>query len=177
MIASEWWRPQLQERLSQGDVLTAVPTTLASFPRTFLRFETGKGGRNQWVPNPIPVVRAGKVHHLGATEPKGCLVISHSCALDKGKFTLACAPVFAMSTLDEATQAHCKNQRALALLPLPEIPGLGEQYCDLRGITVATRTEIEKCTRVASMTDAAIERLHAQIVAFFTNRQVPQQKK
>jgi hypothetical protein len=59
-------------------------------------------------------------------------------------------------------------------LVLPEVPGLGTYYADLRSLFTVDRTLIQEEMRIASMTDEAKDRLQNQIIAYFADRKRPE---
>ena len=172
----DWWQPRLETELSQGDVVVETAFHATKFPFQFLRYETGKGGREQWVPSPTPVERNTLFPFRGDLTNLPCIVLSHSCELDKRDSSrVAIAPMQKLSSLTTELQDLCMQQKALAWMPLPGTPTLGDMFGDLRCISYVSRDQVKTLTRVASMTDAARMRLQAQIVGFFT-RLMPNQQ-
>jgi len=53
-------------------------------------------------------------------------------------------------------------------MPLPEVPNLGDAYADLRFIQVLDGSVLEPVMRVAQLSDAGVDRLHKQLIVFFT---------
>jgi hypothetical protein len=56
---------------------------------------------------------------------------------------------------------------------LPDIPGLGTYYADLRNIFTVDRSLILDPMRIASMTPEFKELLQARIVGYFVRKQMP----
>jgi hypothetical protein len=55
-------------------------------------------------------------------------------------------------------------------LYLPDVPGVGEAYVDFRYCVTVHRQAAVPTARVASMTEAARERLYAQLLVYYTRR-------
>jgi hypothetical protein len=105
------------------------------------------------------------------------VVISHDCAIDKParNSRILFAPVASLIAFDTATQESIRQQAHLAAMLLPDVPGIGDAYVDLKAITPIPLELVLQGTKVASMTDPARERLRQALVAFLVYRQMPPQ--
>src|SRR5882672_8276293 len=96
----------VHEKLSQGDIVAALPTFLPSIPVQPLRHATMKGGASGWMENDAPVKdRDGREHFLGVGRVIPGLVLSHSCELDKedrGKRRVTVAPIAPLSSVGDS---------------------------------------------------------------------------
>jgi len=169
-----WWAERLQKELSQGDIVVDLPVFQATQPVKHLKKATYKNNVPGWVESDESALDGARNGHFLATG-KLCsaIVISHSCELDKGKGRVAVAPIAPISSVSAPQREAILNQTHFALIPLPEIPEIGTCYADLRSISVLHRDLVDSRRRIASMSDAATERLIAQIVAFFTRKKLP----
>jgi hypothetical protein len=137
-----------------------------------------KGGVPGWMETSAPTKdRDGREHFLGVGRVVPALVLSHSCELDKedrGKRRVTVAPIAPISSVsDSAVQEAILAQSITASMPLPEIPGLGTCYADLRSMTTLDRRIVDAGKRLASMTPEAERRLQAQLVAFLVRLDLP----
>jgi len=178
VAGSLWWATGLHEKLSQGDVIAALPIFLSSTPVQPLRHATMKGGVSGWMAASSPVRdRDGREHFLGVGRITPAVVLSHSCELDKedrGKRRVTVAPIAPISSVgDPAVQEAILAQGVTASMPLPEIPSLGTCYADLRSMTTLDRRVVDAAERLASMTPEAERRLQAQLVAFLVRLDLP----
>jgi hypothetical protein len=119
--------------------------------------------------------RGQQNHALVAYRLGHGIVISHDCAIDKpnNNNRVPYAPVASLETLDPVTQEAVRRQAHLAAMLLPEIPGIGDAYAELRLISPFPFELVSGLRRIASLTDAARARLHGAIVAFFVLRELP----
>ena len=161
-----WWGP-LEDNLSQGDILSEVPFGAAVHPTTYLSKRTGKGNQVQWWPSDNV-----EAHLLARSKSAPCIVLSHSCELDKDERIgrVLVAPIAPIERVREADRASILEQRRFSMLPLPDIPTMGTYYADLRVMTSVLRAHCNDATRVASMTAEAQTRLYAQLLAFFARK-------
>ena len=131
-----------------------------------------RGGRDAWGEVEKPILRDQRKHFLAHGDILPGLVISHSCELDNqnsgGKVLMA--PVALIDTLESALRTTVIEQKHLALMPLPELPTLGTSYADLRLIIAVPRALVLDSERLASMTDAALHRLYAQVFKFIMRK-------
>jgi hypothetical protein len=172
-----WYETVLRDLLSQGDIFDSFPFSSPSLPLTHLSKGTGKGGVI-WTPsapkNPLP---QGHVNHaLFAYRLAHAIVISHDCAIDKssaGNARILFAPVAPLTVFDPATQEAIRRQAHLAAMLLPDVPGLGDSYIDLKAMTPFPLELVLQRTKVASLTDKARDRLQQALVAFLVYRQKP----
>lgn len=171
----DWWRRELNpEGLSQGDILSDVLVGSAHDPRAYLgRDVTTKGTKKVWPEAPtFDTFKTDQTGYYIARGRQGYgIVLSHSCDLDKGrdKSGVLVALVSPMSQIQNPTQRNSiLAQRHFAFLPLPDIPGLGTCYADLRRINYVARKSIQNESRLASMSADGATRLHAQLIGFFT---------
>ncbi|MBI4190299.1 MAG: hypothetical protein HY525_07140 [Betaproteobacteria bacterium] len=181
MFQSEWWGEQVESDLSQGDIVANLPIFLLVSPLKYLRHTNLRGNTPGWMDSDSPVVdRDGRtrLHAIGKSLPG--LVLSHSCELDKRdrrKRRVIVAPIVPIGTVsDVALRDSILAQAQYASMPLPDIPGLGTYYADLRSIVTLDRDIVDKGKRLASMTELAQKRLWAQLVAFFLRKEIGDSK-
>lgn len=173
---SAWWAAELEQHLSQGDVISEMIVPVLD-EHTYLRKEAvPKVGpvwlEGPWTPNP----HTGMGHYLGRGKRLGALVLNHSCELDKltGKHRVLVATIAPISAVtDKVAAENIMAQRRVSALPLPDVPGLGDCYADLRVIGAVQRSTIDQ-KRIASMTPEAIKRLQLQLIAFFARVGLPE---
>jgi len=132
-----WWRTELNPRgLSQGDIIRSLISGSAAVPIRPLRsrpLPKGKAGWEElpdWMPGNNDV---GNYLAVGKVLP--CLVVSHSCDLEKPKETarVLLAPMRSIAPFKPEDQEAILLQLNANLFPLPDIPGLGKS---LRGFPV-----------------------------------------
>lgn len=174
-MVTSWWSPNLKSALSQGDVLSPILIGSSSTPPTYLSKQNSKGGllwgpTIEWRPEGDQTgyfLARGRVIHG--------IVISHDCEIDKKtkRSRILVAPISQISKVqDETSRQAILEQRRYALMPLPEIPNLGDYYADFRLLTVVDRTNADQSIRLASMSEDGVLRLQAQLIAFFTRRNI-----
>jgi hypothetical protein len=167
-----WWLPDLQPALSQGDVLLdCVAGAAVVHPRQAVKRASLAGAADAWVVDPAETPDQNDILTLLAKgRISAALVVSHSCELDKGerKARVHVAEVRPMASLQPDARERIMSQSRISLMPLPDLPTLGDCYADLRTIGGIDRRAALAAPKVASMTDAAVARLQAQLVAFFT---------
>jgi hypothetical protein len=173
--ASSWWEPVLKPALSQGDVVQKIPFCGVTAPAKFLKWTAFKGNRSGWEEVTAPVLRLNdqRKYFLANGDILPGIVVSHDCDLDKqrenGKVLLA--PIAAIQTLALTTRLTVLEQKHLALLPLPLVPGLGDSYADLRLIASVPRELVLDSERLVSMNQSGVERLYAQLFKFMMRRE------
>ena len=152
-----------------------IPFCGVTAPAKFLKWTQFRGDRQGWEEVAAPVLRLIDQHKyfLANGDILPGIVISHDCDLDKqrenGKVLLA--PIGSIQTLDPTTRFTVLEQKHLALIPLPLVPGLGDSYADLRLITSVPRELVLDSERVVSMNQSGIERLYAQLFKFTMRRE------
>lgn len=165
------WAENPKPELSQGDLLSPVPIASVTAPEKFLkRGQTLKHDVHTWqetaVWHPEPDERG---HFLALGRKLNAVVLSQDCEIDREKRLLV-APVLSMHTITGDALEAVRNGKRYPFMPLPEIPGvLPESYVDLRGICFVERKLIDDASRLSSMSDEGVERLQAQLIAFFTH--------
>jgi hypothetical protein len=174
---SEWWLPALAQKPSQGDVVASVHFAAIVAPPVYLRHAQLGKDRHGWDVCTSPVVQKStqRMHALAWFKSPHGLLLSHDCEIDKHKDNgrLLLAPVAQLTELPEPTRTTVIEQKSYALIPLPELPGLGMCFADLRSMTAVPATLVDASARVASMTEQARARLHAQLVAFLLRKKLP----
>lgn len=175
MATANWWADDIQESLSQGDIVKDLPLFLTNPVTRYLKKNTFRGGLEGWLECPNPVLDgASKTHFLvpGCFNP--IIILSHSCELDKNKGRVIVAPIVPIDREPPEQQETILNQGQFALMPLPSVPGLGATYyADFRSMTTVHRDIVDKGTRIASMTNEANLRTGTQLMAFFLRLEVP----
>lgn len=163
----EWWTPNIEPRLSQGDVLRLVPMAIVAFPALALEKQTISGGRTAWVPKAS--LDAGRITMLSEGQQLMVIVLSHSCELDKNhrKAHVIVAPMQLASTLTEDVRSVVFGRQRRAFLPLPSIPSIGDCYADLRSMQAIDRRHADHAEKVGSMTAEGLQALQDQVVEFF----------
>ena len=183
---SGWWLGEPASELSQGDVLEAVPFSDVYIPEIFLEKRSlsradeqllaeassetpPKGGRIVWVRRDA-CPTANESGCLAAVWAQPGIVLSHDCEIDKPgrRLRIHVAPVHLASRLDGNAREAIFAQRRPALMPLPEVPQLGDCYADLRQGMPILHGRLKDLNRMASMTEAARGRLWAQLIAFYS---------
>jgi hypothetical protein len=139
----------------------------------------GSGKKNSVIWTPVPAVQpipAAEIDHaLYKYRITHGVVVLHDCAIDKPSRNarILFAPVIALMGLDSSVQETIRRQGHLTYMLVPDVPGLGDAYVDLRLITPIPMDLIDGATKVASMTDAARDRLQQALIAFLVYRQRP----
>ena len=178
MADQGWFEPILRDLLSQGDIFDALPFSSPALPFVHLSKGTGPKSSVIWTPtvpkNPLPQNQPN--HALFAYRVAPAIVISHDCAIDKssaGAARILFAPVAPLTVFDTATQEAIRRQAHLAAMLLPDAPGIGDAYIDLKAITPFPLELVTQRAKTASMTDLARDRLQRALVAFLVYRQKP----
>jgi hypothetical protein len=166
----EWWASTLEARLSQGDVLDEVPVATLAYPPVALKKLTARAATQQWAETTdwSPARGDELTHCLARSRRAAVLVLSHSCDLDKEekKQRVLVAPAFPLSALPARSRTSVEQQQRFSLMPLVDVPGLGDLYGDLRLATSIDRRILQDANRIASMSPTGVKRLQAQLVAF-----------
>ena len=171
-MSADWWGAAPHPELSQGDIVRDLPLGASTYPRVFLSPSELKGDRI-WCPcQSWQADRDGLGHFLARGRFIAALVLSHSCELDKKerRGRVQVAPVASIGGIDEKNRQAIMAQRRISLMPLPGVPQLGDCYADLRIMSSIDRRLIAEAERVAGMTEGGVQRLQAQLVAFFTRK-------
>lgn len=170
-----WWAEILDPRLSQGDLVDALPFPFFRAPVTHLKKIQVKKHGDVWQPASKPSLHQQDqtYYALGGCAISLGLIISHGCAIDKPDDRVLAAPVLEMTTLKPDMQDTVRQQAHRAFVPLLDIPGREDSYCDLRRITPVSRELISDSSRLRSMTEAGRDRLHAHLVSFLIERELP----
>jgi len=169
---NNWWMDNLNPNgLSQGDIVADIPFGISVFPPSALSKQSGKGGTQIWQQCKLE----NADHFLFKGQRTNAIVVSHSCDLDKKevKARVLVAPIRRLETLTEEARELVLMQKRISLMPLPAIPTLDSHYADLRLITPIDRQFLTDVSRIASMTDSGVERLQAQLAAFFLRKTLP----
>ncbi len=182
--ASSWWAPALNPKgLSQGDLISGLLVGTVYGPAdgppvVFLgRNKTHPKGKGVHWPqrdalDPFSSDSTGL--YIARGKIVRALVVSHSCELEKkDNARVLVAMTGLLSTVqDPAKQAAILEQRRRAFMPLPDVPGAGDHYADLRTIAYVERKQIPDSSREQSMTEEAVVRLRAQLIEYFTRMPV-----
>ena len=151
-----------------------MPIGTAYPPITYLGRETyPRKGTDYWPQR--KAIETFKTDGTGLYVARGrvtrALVVSHSCELDdKPDVTRVLMALIApLSQVEnERARARILEQKRRALLPLPDLPELGDHYADLRCIAYVDRKLVTDAQREFSMSDDGVIRLRAQLIEFFT---------
>ena len=168
-----WWLSNLNQKLSQGDVVSGILLGSAAQPIKYLDKQAiEKAGKKSWLEASKlqPLKSTGKGFYISSGLLTHAIIISHSCELDKGSSNqVLIAPIAPLARIkDPGARERVQSQQRRALLPLPDITGLGDYYTDLRALSYVEKKNISDENRIASMSEDGLHRLHAQLVAFFT---------
>jgi len=172
----DWWEPALKSALSQGDVLSAVPLGAPAFPtRPLKKGPTNKDQQavwheqDEWFGDPD-----GIGHYLGRGRFAAALVVTHDCELDKSQTKrVLVAPIASISHLQPSHRDTILRGERIPFLALDGVPEIGTGYADLRHIVSMEMRTIQSLTRLKSMAEDGVLRLQAQLLAFFTYRNLP----
>ena len=180
MSAKSWWAPHLKAELSQGDVL--APVLIGSVQHPILYLKKGpvlKVNVQSWVPSSDFISNPGDGlgNFLGKGRVVNAIIVSHDCEIEKPRrgTRILIAPASPLTNVTDTNHRQkIMEQKHFALLPLPGIPKLGDCYADFRLLMWVDKKLVEDAgKRIASMTDEAVIRLHAQLIGFFTRRGLP----
>src|SRR5580692_7971114 len=153
---SNWWQPELDPRLSQGDVVCDLLSVVAVFPMQAVQPSTLKGGLNGWVPSGGAPDSEGMLHVISRGRLLPSLVLSHSCDLDKSldknkpKVRVMMAQMMPASNLSQEDYANVFRSQVRSKIPLPDVPVLGDCYADLRLMQPVDGRFIATAQRLAS---------------------------
>jgi hypothetical protein len=177
VAASEWLEPAFRAELSQGDIFDGLPFCTPIVPVTHLTKGQAKGNPVVWIPSKAtqPLPQGQQNHALFAYRLGYGIIVSHDCAIDKPQKStrILFAPVGPLANFDAVTQDAVRRQAHLGAMLLPDIPGIGDAYADLRVITPFPHEIVSSLAQVASLTDRARDRLQSALVAFFVFRERP----
>jgi len=167
-----WWLEIVNpEGLSQGDIVGPLHVAIPLHPTTFVRKAT-------WPKDPrdpsskartgYEVTDARQDHLVVRTaEAEYCLIVAHSCEIDKDSKRVLVAPVALASRLTDANaRSKIMAGQRRSIMPLPDVPELGDCTADLRLIQPVDRRALDAAPRIASMTPAGVERLHRQFIGY-----------
>ena len=161
-------------QISQGDIVADVPFTGLTKPPIFLKHANIGANRPAWeeTASPMHSKKTDRTPVLVAFKPLSGIILTRDCELDKERSNprILFAPVGLLSSLPQETQDQINKQAHRASIPLPELPGLGNCFADLRGMASVPTGAVDMKKRRASMTDAARMRVHASLVAFLLGR-------
>lgn len=174
-----WWAPHLKSELSQGDVISPVLIGAAQLPIVYLnKGSVQKGNVQTWIRSAtfVPNLGDGLGNFLGKGRVNHALIVSHDCEIDKPRrgSRILIAPVSPLANVaDMMVRQAIVEQKRHATMPLPGLPTLGDCYADLRLLMWIDRKLIEDAgKKVASMTEEAVIRLQAQLIGFFTRKDI-----
>ncbi len=116
----------------------------------------------------------GRGYGVGIGRMLPALVITHSCEIDKvGMNRVLVVPVSPLSNLREQERVAVLAQDRFAFFPMAQMPnGWADSYADLRSMTFVDIRNVKEAKRVASLSDVGIVRLWAQIIGFFSDREI-----
>jgi hypothetical protein len=166
---SEWWEAESPERLSQGDVLQDLVSAILPAPLTPIKQTALKGGKTGW--QDLPHWQPDQ-NGIGWCAAKGrlawALVLSHSCELDKARRRgrVLVAPVLEITQLVASQREQVMDGTRFALLPLPDIPSVGDCFADLRSSCTIDRALAEQSSRIAHATPEMLPRIQRHLIAF-----------
>lgn len=172
---STYWLEQLETDLSQGDICAEVPVAPTVFALTKLRKGTYRGVGEAYKPDPeCPPDGNRRFQLLGRGPVTHVVVLSHSCELDKNesKGVVTIAQVLSTGHLGDSQRDSIFRRERLAFMPLPDIPGLGDCYADLRTTTGVLRSHL--ATRIASMAPDGRSILRQSFLGFFLRDELTQ---
>ena len=164
-----WWLPELQGKLSQGDIISLLPIGILTSPPKFLKKGPTLGNNQQsWTEHlDYSEEKDGKTHFLTNGKMVHAIILSHDCELDKTSRVLV-APVVSLENLQEADRKKVLNQQTIHHMGLPDVPSLGDYYVDFRLTASVPKHVINNLGRLASMSPDAVRRLQANIIYFYT---------
>lgn len=145
-------------------------------PLSYLNSRPSKDGKTLYEHSPTPFTKSKKETRdimLSSGEIAAAIVISHDCEIDKESKPsrpILIAPAFPLDTLPPENQLAVSEQRRFSLMPLPNVPQLGNYYADFRLIQPLRRAFLVSECRLASMNTDAVDRLQAQLTAYLTRR-------
>lgn len=171
-----WWLPQLNAKgLSQGDVIRPLISGSAVAPQKSLRRQQLKGNKPGWAEVEWTPDNNGVGHYLASGKILPCLIVSHSCDLEKKKDNsrVLISPMLPLSIFPEEARQFVLQLLTINLFPVVEVPGLEDHCADLRCISYVDRNLVNACEIVVSMSEEGMRNLQAHLVTFFTRIKVP----
>jgi len=175
-----WWRPELNPQgLSQGDVIRLLISGTAVVPVRPLRSRQLQKGKAGWEELPAWAPGNNDVgHYLATGKMTACLVVSHSCDLEKPKDTarVLIAPMRPLAPFKDEDREIILRQENRNLFPFPEIPRLEGHCADLRLFSYVGPQLVDAGERITSMTEEATKILQARLVHFFTRIVIPEEQ-
>jgi hypothetical protein len=151
--------------------LSPLPIVSAASPEQYLKNgNTLKGGAKSWEATMEWLPKnAEPGYFLGLGRRMPVIVLSQDCEIDKDKKILV-APVLSIETVTGDALAAVREGKRYPFMHVPEIEGvLPESYVDLRYICFVDKRIVNISTRLRSMSAEGLERLQAQVIAFFTH--------
>jgi len=171
-MPTTWWATELEEKLSQGDVIKQLLVGASPHKPTYLQKGTDSHGKRVWEEiQDWKGDNTGLGNFLAQGRIVPCIVLSHDCTIenDGERARVLIAPMYPWSNLNDQKPEFKRavlEQRNRSFLPLTNVPGLdGDFYADLRSITYVDRRSLG--ARIASMSIMGLERLQDQIADFF----------
>lgn len=180
MSSVGWWEPNVADELSQGDIFENVPFLMPLHPAEYMETRPLKNNEIGWVKSPQKKIIKGTQHILASAKTGLGMILNHGCDIEKSqkltkpRYTICF--VDTLQNLSDAEQDKVRTQKPFHQLYLPEVPGYGDCYINLRLTCVLPGQAIDELQRIASMTDLARTRLHAQILAFYSRLDLSQIK-
>ncbi len=177
-----WWAPQLEQNLSQGDVIRDLLFATPPPNPIFIRKGSRGGGRvweeiSAFVPD-----GDGLGSFVGRGRIVPGIVLSHDCTMDNDsdKARILIAAMFPWANLDSQSVEYreaVRRQQQRSFLPLQGVPSLnGDFYADLRVTNCVDRRAINLDARAASMSVEGLECLQHQLADFFVRVDIPAEK-
>lgn len=171
-----WWLDQLPDDLDQGDIFADVPFLDTVFPVQPLKLTSMKNAEPGWMKLKGAMPRTPQVPMLANGRTGFAMLMNHGCDLDKPR-NKRCTLV-SVSSLEEYPEGQRDEiaaQTSVPLLYLPAVPGQDDMVADFRVTTSVPRTFVNETVRLASMTEAARDRMRAQLIEFYVMRRLPGQ--
>jgi hypothetical protein len=131
-----------------------------------------KGGLQGFAGNEVPRTdRSGMSLLVSRGRVELGMLLNYGCDIDKSYTSrLQFALVRPLSELPESVQEQVAAGKSFAMMYLPDAPNIGDCYVDFRYCVTVDKLTAQKCTRLASMTDAARTRLYAGLFEFYTRQ-------
>jgi hypothetical protein len=179
-----WWEPQIQAKLSQGDILKAICWGTSPPEGDSYLEKSSAGGTRVWrESDSFKTDNDGIGYFLARGRIVPAIVLTHDCTIenDGPRARVLVAPMFPWSNLDSNDPAYKQavlDQRQRSLLPLTNVPSLNaDYYGDLRAMTFIPRKIIGAgdAIRIASMSVTGVMRLQSQIADFFIRFKVAEE--
>lgn len=180
VVPEDFYGP-LQDRLSQGDLVKAVPWGLIDVPVLVCRPSdaTQLSGKANYAPVKAEGYQGLKSIHAAASIGPA-MVLWHDCQIDKfanqgkpeEKWFAAVAPILPLARVGDMTEAVRSGQRR-AFFFLPAYPAIGldqDSYVDLRHIWSIKQGALSG--RFGTLSPVAREGLYAHLFTFLTSRRL-----